>query len=76
MKELKKKLPTADRERVTKQMERITNKRNRQVHHYLHTASKRIVDFLVEEEPVVEAREQPGEEEQPELCEHSACQIY
>ena len=49
MKQLKKKLPTADRERVTKQMERITNKRNRQVNYYLHTASKRIVDFLVEE---------------------------
>src|SRR5260370_21060559 len=76
MKQLKKKLPKADRERVTKQMERITNKRNRQINHYLHTASRRIVDFLVEEEPVVEAREQPGEEEQPELCEHSACQIY
>jgi putative transposase len=30
-------------------MERITNKRNRQVNHYLHTASKRIIDFLVKE---------------------------
>ena len=49
MKELKKKLPKADRERVTRQMERNTNRRNRQVHHYLHTASRRIVDFLVEE---------------------------
>ena len=49
MKELKKKLPKEDRERVTKQMERITNKRNRQVHDYLHTASRRIVDFLVKE---------------------------
>ena len=49
MKELKKKLPKADRERVTKQMERITNKRNRQVNHYLHTVSRRIVDFLVQE---------------------------
>src|SRR5215471_13641718 len=48
MKELKKRLPTADRERVTKQMERITSKRNRQIDHYLHTASKLIVDFLVE----------------------------
>jgi putative transposase len=48
MKELKKQLPKVDRERVTRQMERITNKRNRQIHHYLHTASKRIVDFLVE----------------------------
>jgi putative transposase len=49
MKELKKKLPKGDRERVTKQMERLTNKRNRQVQHYLHTASRRIVDFLVQQ---------------------------
>src|SRR5712691_11706300 len=49
MRELRNKLPKDDRERVTKQMERITNTRNRQINHYLHTASKRIVDFLVEE---------------------------
>jgi putative transposase len=49
MKELKKQLPKADRERVTKQMERITNTRNRRIHYYLHTASKRIIDFLVKE---------------------------
>ncbi len=49
MKGLMKKLPKDDRERVTAQMERITNKRNRQIDHYLHTASKRIIDFLVEE---------------------------
>src|SRR3989454_3765273 len=49
MKELKKKLPKDDRERVTKQMEQITNTRNRQINHYLHTASKRIIDFLVKE---------------------------
>jgi putative transposase len=49
MKELKKQLPKADRERVTKQMERITNTRNRRIHHYLHTASKRMIDFLVKE---------------------------
>jgi putative transposase len=48
MKELKKKLPKEDRERVTKQMERITNIRNRRINHYLHTASKRVIDFLVE----------------------------
>jgi putative transposase len=48
MKELKKKLPKEDRERVTKQMERITNTRNRRIDHYLHTASKRMIDFLVE----------------------------
>lgn len=49
MKELKMKLPKEDRDRVTRQMERITNNRNRQVDHYLHTASRRIVDFLAKE---------------------------
>jgi putative transposase len=49
MKELKNKLPKNDRECVTKQMERITNTRNRRIDHYLHAASKRIIDFLVEE---------------------------
>ena len=50
MKQLKQLLPKEDRERVTRQMERITNTRNRRINHYLHTASKRIIDFLVEEE--------------------------
>jgi putative transposase len=49
MKELKRKLPKQDRERVTRQMERITTTRNRRMNHYLHTASKRMVDFLVAE---------------------------
>jgi putative transposase len=49
MKVLKNKLPKADRERVTWQMEQITNTRNRQINHYLHTASKRIIEFLVKE---------------------------
>jgi putative transposase len=49
MKELKLCLPKDDRERITKQMERITNKRNRQVNHYLHAASKTMIDFLVEQ---------------------------
>jgi len=49
MKELKAKLPKDDRDRVTAQMEQITNKRNRQVDHYLHTASRRMIDFLVKE---------------------------
>jgi len=49
MKELKLCLPKEDRERVTKQMEQITTKRNRQVNHYLHAASKAIIDFLVKE---------------------------
>jgi len=49
MKELKLCLPKGDRERVTKQIEQITTKRNRQVNHYLHAASKCIIDFLVQE---------------------------
>ncbi len=49
VKELKTLLPKEDRERVTRQMERITNTRNRRIDHYLHTASKRIIDFLVKE---------------------------
>jgi len=49
MKELKKKLPKDERDRMTKQMERITNTRNRRINHYLHRASKRIIDFLVEQ---------------------------
>jgi putative transposase len=49
MKALKLCLPKADRERVTRQMERITNMRNRQVNHYLHAASKAMIDFLVEQ---------------------------
>jgi len=34
---------------TTRRMERMTNKRNRRIDHYLHTASKRIVDLLVRE---------------------------
>src|SRR5947209_10127117 len=49
MKELKLCLPKEDRERVTKQMEHITNHRNRQINHYLHAASKSIIDFLAKE---------------------------
>ncbi len=49
MKELKLCLPKEERERVTKQMEQITNKRNRQVNHYLHAASKHMIDFLVKQ---------------------------
>src|SRR5712692_5688978 len=49
MKELKLYLPKEDPERVTKQIEQITNKRNRQVNHYLHAASKGMIDFLVKE---------------------------
>jgi putative transposase len=35
---------------TTRRMERMTNTRNRRIDHYLHTASKRIIDFLVQEE--------------------------
>ena len=34
---------------TTKRMERMTNKRNRRIEHYMHTASKRIIDILVQE---------------------------
>jgi putative transposase len=33
----------------TKRMERLTNKRTRRIDHYLHTASKQIIDLLVKE---------------------------
>ena len=49
MRELTLCLPTGERDRVTRQMERITNHRNRQVNHYLHAASKTIIDFLVKQ---------------------------
>jgi len=34
---------------TTKRMERMTNTRNRRIEHYMHTASKRVVDLLVKE---------------------------
>ena len=34
---------------TTKRLERISNKRNRRIEHYLHTASKRIIELLVRE---------------------------
>src|SRR6266487_5603712 len=34
---------------TTKRMERMTNKRNRRIDHYMHTSSKRIIDLLVQE---------------------------
>jgi putative transposase len=34
---------------TSRQLDRITTKRNRRVLHYLHTASRRIIDLLVEE---------------------------
>jgi len=49
MKEFKLCLPKEDRERFTRQMERLTNTRNRQVNHYLPAASERMIDFLVEQ---------------------------
>ncbi len=33
--------------RFTARMERITTKRTRRIDHYLHTASRRIIDLLV-----------------------------
>ena len=34
---------------TTQRMERMTNKRNRRIDHYMHTVSKRIIDVLVRE---------------------------
>jgi putative transposase len=34
---------------MTKRMERMTNKRNRRIDHYMHMASKRIIDLLLKE---------------------------
>lgn len=34
---------------TTKQIEQLTNNRNRRIHHALHTASKQIIDLLVKE---------------------------
>ena len=34
---------------ATQRMERMTNKRNRRIDHYMHTVSKHIIDLLVEE---------------------------
>ncbi|WIG59556.1 MAG: hypothetical protein OJF49_002303 [Ktedonobacterales bacterium] len=44
--ELQKKLGTTG---TTRQMERLTAHRTRQIDHYLHTASRRIIDLLVAE---------------------------
>jgi putative transposase len=43
-----KKLATANRF-TSRQLERITTKRHRRIMHYLHTASRRIIDLLVQE---------------------------
>jgi putative transposase len=34
---------------TTKRLERLTTKRNRRIDHYMHTASKRVIDLLVKE---------------------------
>jgi putative transposase len=48
--DLQRKLAQEDARRHTsKRLERLTNKRARKIDHYLHTASKRIIDFLVSE---------------------------
>jgi putative transposase len=40
----------AHRRYNTQRLERLTNKRNRRIQHYMHTASKRVIDHLVQEE--------------------------
>ena len=47
--ELRSCLPKDEQDRVTNQMERITNTRNRRINHSLHAASRKIVDFLAEQ---------------------------
>jgi putative transposase len=37
------------RKGTTKHTKRLTNRRNRRINHYLHTASKRIIDLLAKE---------------------------
>src|SRR5579883_3130298 len=44
--QLQKKLGTTG---TTKRMERLTNKRNRRIDHYMHQASRHIIDLLVKE---------------------------
>src|SRR5260370_2462079 len=44
--ELQKQLGTTG---TTKRMDRMTNKRNRRIDQYMHTASRRIIDLLVKE---------------------------
>jgi putative transposase len=34
---------------TSRKLDRITNKRTRRIHHYLHTASRRLIDLLVRE---------------------------
>jgi putative transposase len=48
--DLQSKLAQMDAKRHTsKRLERLTNKRTRKIDHYLHTASRRIIDLLVSE---------------------------
>ena len=48
-KQLKKRLPKAEHTTVMRRMERMTTQRTRRIDHYLHSASKRIIDILVQE---------------------------
>jgi hypothetical protein len=36
---------------TTARMERMTTKRNRRIDHYMHTASRKIIDLLVSASP-------------------------
>jgi putative transposase len=46
---LQSRLGTAGRVGTSKRLERITTKRTRRIDHYLHTASRRIIDLLIAE---------------------------
>jgi putative transposase len=41
---------TRQNRKTSRQLDRITTKRNRRIMHYLHTASRRLIDLLVAEE--------------------------
>ena len=49
-----------DRTALRRQLDRITTKRNRRIMHYLHTASRRIIDLLVSEGIGLLIRQEPA----------------
>ena len=70
---------------ATRQMERLTAHRTRQIDHYLHTASRRIIDLLVAEgigtlcigkNLLWTTGSEHGEAQQPELCRGSPCTLH
>jgi transposase len=71
--------------RTSRQLDRITTKRNRRINAYLHTASRRLIDQEVARghrdagdwlEQAVEARDQHRASQQPDVLPHSAQSVY